>query len=526
MKTIKKHFFRIFTALLISCSLLSCEKFLNVEPVDSLSGNNFWKDVNDAETFTLEVYRLFREASLLKGPYFIMGELRNAPVRKTGSFPNRWDIQYAANGNVSRLAYEVRPAVGTDADRFWTYNVEWDKLDDWTPFYKVVQSASILEENIIRLSQNNKSVSPATIKSYQAEAVFMRSLTYFFMIRLFGDVPYYTDAYNTQPLPRMNHVQVAKNCVEELAKIKNDLPWTYEEPANRGVRAMRGSAIALMMNLYMWMAGFDEGNAPAYYREVDILGDELLNEGMEAKGAYELLPLNRMDEIFQGRSKETLFEIPNSVNYQGFVSANSRKMIPFYVLDGFMVNLNQDKVNAELAYSPNYLKAIYPEGVVDGRKGIWFDDANWLSGDGKFRFYKFLNFEFKGANSAENYGNSITIFRLAESILLQAEANEKMGSVDKAATLLNKIRTRAEATLYPSNGYDNIGDAIFFERCKELMGEGWFFFDVVRTKKILSLQYVERPISFSMFEQGAWTWPIDRKALTNNPYMKLNFWNQ
>lgn len=526
MNAIRKHIFRVAATLLICSSLLSCDKFLNVEPVDSLSGNNFWKDAQDAETFTLEVYRLFREASLLKGPYFIMGELRNAPVRKTGSYPNRWDIQYAANGNVSRLAYESRPAVGTDADRFWTYNVEWDKLDDWTPFYKVIQSSNILEQNISRLAENDKSISDAIIKSYQAEAVYMRCLSYFFLIRLYGDVPYFVTANNKDPLPRLYHVEVAKNCIAELEKVKNNLPWTYEEPANRGVRAMRGSALALLMNLYMWIAGFDEANAPTYYNEVDKLGDELVVEGMEAAGAYELLPLNRMDEIFQGRSKETLFEIPNSVNYQGFVSANSRKMIPFYVLDGFMVNLNQDKINAELAYSPNYLTTMYPEGELDGRKAVWFEDENWLSGDGKFRFYKFLNFEFKGSNSAENYGNSITIFRMAESILLQAEANAALGKPDKAAALLNRVRARAEASLYPSNGYDNVGEAIFYERCKELMGEGWFFFDVVRTKKIIDIKYVERPISYSMFQAGAWTWPIDRKALTNNPYMKLNYWNQ
>lgn len=526
MKSIKRHLFKIATATMLTFSLVSCDKFLNVEPVDSLSGNNFWKDVNDAETFTLEIYRLFRESALLKGPYFIMGELRNAPVRKTGSYPNRWDIQYAAEGNVPKLAYEVRPTPGTDANRFWTYNVEWDILDDWTPFYRVIQGSNILFENIGRLAKNDPSISSNIIQSYQAEAVYMRCLSYFFLLRLYGDVPYYTNANNSTPLPRLDHVQVAKNCIAELEKIKDNLPWTYEEPANRGVRAMRGSVLALMMNLYMWMAGFDEPNATGYYQKVDALGDELVQQGMNAAHAYELIPLNRMDEIFQGRSRETLFEIPNSVNYQGFVSANSRKMIPFYVLDGFMVNLNQDKINSELAYSPEYLKEIYPEGVADGRKGVWFDDSNWLSGDGKFRFYKFLNFEFKGANSAENYGNSITIFRMAESILLQAEANGKLGNEEKAASLLNLVRARAEATLYPGNGYDNINEAIYYERCKELMGEGWYFFDIVRTKKIIDIKYVSRPMSYSLFQAGAWTWPIDRKALTNNPYMKLNYWNQ
>jgi hypothetical protein len=253
-----------------------------------------------------------------------MGELRNAMVTKTGSYPNRWDINYAAQGQVPLLAYTFRPVPGADADRFWTYNVEWDIMDDWKPFYKVVQSSNILYENVMRLADNDKSISPTIVKRYQAEAVFMRSMAYFFMIRLYGDVPYYTNAYNDRPLPRMNHVEVAKKCLEELAAIKEDLPWTYDEPANRAVRGMRGSVIALMMHLNMWLAGFDEGNKANYYGQVDVLGDELTTIGEEQQKAYELLPIERIKEIFQGRSRESFFEISNSVNYQGCVSANSR----------------------------------------------------------------------------------------------------------------------------------------------------------------------------------------------------------
>jgi hypothetical protein len=506
---------------------MSCDKFINVEAIDSLSGNNYWKDQGDAETFTLEIYRLFREATLLKGPYFIMGELRNAMVTKTGSYPNRWDINYAAQGQVPLLAYTFRPVPGADADRFWTYNVEWDIMDDWKPFYKVVQSSNILYENVMRLADNDKSISPTIVKRYQAEAVFMRSMAYFFMIRLYGDVPYYTNAYNDRPLPRMNHVEVAKKCLEELAAIKEDLPWTYDEPANRAVRGMRGSVIALMMHLNMWLAGFDEGNKANYYGQVDVLGDELTTIGEEQQKAYELLPIERIKEIFQGRSRESFFEISNSVNYQGFVSANSRKMIPFYVLDGYTVSLNQDRENAELAYVTPYMEKLYPEGEPDGRIVQWFDnDPNWKSGSGKFRLYKFVNFEFDGANTARNYANSIMVFRYAESLLLQAEACAGLNNPAKAIALLNRVRGRANATLYPGNGHDSLEEAIFYERGKELMGEGYYFFDLVRTKKIMNPKYTMAPMSFSMFNAGAWTWPINRKALDNNPYMRLNYWNE
>jgi len=522
----KKYYYKIVGSFLLIFSLMGCNKFVNVEPIDSLSGNNYWKDQGDAETFTLELYRLFREASLLKGPYFIMGELRNGMVRRTQSYPNRFDINYAAIGDVESLATTQRPLPGTNADTFWTYIVEWDILNNWQPFYKVIQSSNILYENVLRLAENDKSISPAIVKHYQAEAVFMRCLTYFFMIRLYGNVPYFTNAYNDKPLPRTSHIEIAKMCLKDLAAVKNDLPWTYDEPANRGVRAMRGSVVALMMHFNMWAAGFDTGNEQKYYQQADELGDELTQQGEQQNKAYELLPINRIKEIFQGRSRESLFEISNSVNYQGFVPANSRKMIPFYVLDGYTVRLNQDRENSEMAYIPQYIEKLYPEGEPDGRIAEWFDEANWKTGNGKFRLYKFVNFEFTGSNTAENYANSIMVFRLAESLLLQAEACVGLGNADKATNLLNRVRGRANASLYPANGYESLSQAIFYERGKELMGEGYYFFDLVRTKRILSGEYTLAPLTFSTFNAGAWTWPISREALKNNPHMSLNYWNK
>ncbi len=57
------------------------------------------------------------------------------------------------------------------------------------------------------------------------------------------------------------------------------------------------------------------------------------------------------------------------------------------------------------------------------------------------------------------------------------------------------------------------------------MGEGHHFYDLVRTRKILDPKFTPNPLSFSAFQAGAWTWPIDASATINNPYMTLNnYW--
>ena len=48
----------LLTLLIASFTLAStgCKKFLNVTPVDNLSGNNYWKSEGDVEAYTAGIY--------------------------------------------------------------------------------------------------------------------------------------------------------------------------------------------------------------------------------------------------------------------------------------------------------------------------------------------------------------------------------------------------------------------------------------------------------------------------------------
>lgn len=516
-----KRILYIIPLLVLLIANPGCKKFLNVEPVTALSGNNYWKTGKDAEDFTKDVYRLFRLATM-SNILLAIGDYRNGPVRSGSTFPRRYDFDYMAANDVKKTlaADATRTRPGYNAELEWYQaRARYDVIPDWTPLFKVVQSANILYKEVDRI--DDPSFSEKMKKQYKGEAVFMRCMAYFFLVRLYGDVPYYTNAYNQVPLGRSNFVTVFKSCIEDLGKVKDDLPWTYKDPANRAVRAMRGSAIALMMHMNMWCAGFDPANARSYYNAVDELGTEIEEIGMAKEGAYALLPIEQTYLIMFGRSQEGLFEIQLSSNY-GEVSvdrrhkfSNSVAHLPFLT--------STDRSISELAYRSNYMKLIYPENVSDKRKNIWFDIADIYDDSGKAIIYKFFN---RAAPTQGDDDNPI-IFRLADVILLHAEALAELGTDDgRAQDLLNRIRLRAGADLFPANpGEGKLKDAIYWERCKELMGEGHYYYDLVRTKKIMDPSYSFNVMSYSAFIAGAWTWPINKKALNNNPYMTLNnYW--
>ncbi len=498
-----------------------CKKFLNVDSLDSLSGNNFWKTRQDMESFTREVYRLFREGVAIRSGLIMVGDLRCMPVGP-GAYPPRGDFSLLANNQIKTLVTTKREQ--NNVDTYWQLHGAWDYIGDWSPIYKVVQSANILFDKAPSVKASDASITDAMVKRYQAEAVFMRCVSYFFMIRLFGDVPYYTDAYNDAPLPRTRDVEVAKACLAELEAYKEYLPWTPDDPANRAVRAMRGSALALEMYFNMWLAGIDPTNAKSYYEETDRLGDEL-----RSSGAYRLLPLSDIALVFAGRSEEGLFEVPQNVNY-GDVLGNIRRTFTGAVLHYPYIQLNENSSKSELTYTNGYLKKLYPDDVTDGRKTKWFD-KNIYNEDGTMQCFKFFNLALGENNTTASLSNYFIIFRYAGTLLLQAEAlaNLDKGS-SKAKTLLNEVRTRAGADAFIGGnaGADvenELGDAIFWEERRELIGEGHAYYDMVRTRKVYDPKYCDRPILYGNFVRGAWTWPINAKALVNNPYMTLNtYW--
>ncbi|ARS40612.1 hypothetical protein CA265_13460 [Sphingobacteriaceae bacterium GW460-11-11-14-LB5] len=516
-----KKIIYILSVLLLLSVNFSCKKFLNVEPLSKLSGNNFWKNEKDVEGYDLGLYRLFREASM-KNVLFEIGDTRCGwVIPSTKGYPPRIDFAYMATNNL-KMAIAARadrslPGYEANAINEWfQLRSRYDLIQKWMPFYKVIQSANIMVKEVEAMP--DAAISPVKKKQFIAEAVFMRCLSYFFLVRLFGDVPYYTDAYNQEALPRTNMVKVLKGCLADLGAVKNDLPWTYSDPTFKGIRAMRGGALDLMMHMNMWCAGFDAANAIAYYNQVDELGNELQNIGVDQEKAYRLLPIEQTYLIMFGKSQEGLFEVQLSDNIGESVD-DARYKYSFSVVH--VPFFNSDRPYSEMVYKSDYMKKIYPEGGTDKRKTVWFDETIYDE-TGTWQFYKFFN----RAALVQSLDDNPIIFRLADAILLHAEALAELGRDGEAATLLNVIRARAGADLFPANpGEGKIKDAIFLERGKELMGEGHHFYDLVRTKKIIDPKFTPNPLSFSAFQAGAWTWPIDPSATINNPYMTLNnYW--
>jgi tetratricopeptide (TPR) repeat protein len=510
----------IILAVMIAFAFQGCK--LEVLDDDKLPGDKFWNDGTpaDIEAFMLSVYQCLRTATASNGFFLYAGDLRCAPIANIATTSTMYSLltndmkKYQSN-------YDSGEAGTSD---------ECGAIYNWKQMYRVVQSANIMIHEVGNVS----GLSPEERAGYKAEAVFLRNLAYFFMARLFGDVPYYTEAYGSNPLPRTSMLTVLKNCLEDLQETLDSdpnataLPW---RKGNGSLRANRGAVLTLMMHINMWLVCFDAEHATDYYREVVRLAEV---SSWVDETYYSLLPIEQSKEIFKGFSYEGLFEIAQNIT-TGEVFNTGDAWCTQVVYECLSKNA------PTYIYSKTFLQKLYPAGETDKRKEFWFANLKYdIMGDilspGVYLEYgtvreietvKTLNQDKNGTTVVPNAGNYI-VFRYADAILLYAEALSILGEREKALKEVNRIRERAGATLFSEN--DNLEESIYWERVRELMGEGQYFYDLVRTEKLCNIDfatftdgtgYRERRANFL---QGAWTWPIFKGSMEDNPYISKNLY--
>lgn len=526
-------------------SQFSCKKFLSITPIDKLTGNNYYQSETDIESNITDMYGQLFDKYVQTNTAGGTGEFRSGEVIPAaggqGTRIVRPDVALVGGHtkriNNSGISSGFQPIVGSSivndrlllnavADRDPSTNIFnpmlFGNLTRWGEYYKVIQSANIL---VSKLQEGIPALSADQTKKYIAEAKFIRNYSYFFLVRLYGDVVYYTTPFQKDPLPREDMVSVVKKCIADLKSSKDDLPFSITNPALRGVRASRGAIIGLLMNMNMWNAGFDPANKTAYYQETENLGAELMGSQ-----AFHLVPLSDWATVSKGRSEESLFELFSTVNY----NPPSNPLAQVFKLAQFGESFihfpyrlpEYDNRTSPCVFTAEYMKKLYPD-LQDNRLTVWFDDP-FNQNTETFQMKKFAGNTFLDSTNPNDNSipdASFLIMRYSDAILLRAEADAELGKNTDAINNLNVVRTRASATSFPGPNDTNLKDAIFWERAKELMGEGSHYFDLVRTKRILSKNYTDNPLTADKFARGGWTWPIDASALNNNPYMTLNaYW--
>ena len=345
-----------------------------------------------------------------------------------------------------------------------------------------------------RLSEINvQAAEAARIKTYRAEARFLRALAYYYAIDLFGGFEFITEG---DPTSGFNAPYISRpnlfNYVEgELLAIDADLPATK---TNEYGRADKSCAWMLLAKLYL--------NAQVYigttkYTECLSNVNKIINTTQfSLTQQYRFLFL--ADNRSNSAADEIIFpvvadgkKIPTFGNttFITHASVGGSMLASDFGIDGGWYGLRTRRECAFImdatgpADTRNYL---YKPGQIQNIN----NPGNFNEGYG---LTKFKNKNANGSNSDTlNFvSTDFPLFRLADVWLMYAECVLRGGSGgnnNTALMFMNFIRGRSGASSISST--DLTLNYIFEERTRELYWEGHRRTDLIRFNKFSGLDYL------------------------------------
>jgi len=427
--------------LLLSASGLlasACNKEIDKAPISNLTTGNFWKTANDAEAGLTGAYN-----SLYQQFYI-------------------WD--YETNGDVqSDNCY----AGGNNADNFAIDNFQLNALNgnvtrDWQGLYDGVANANAVLDNVPGIDDPSWA---GTTRKQQilAEAKFLRALHYFYLVTTWGDVPLVltNNATGAALYPaRTPAAQVWIQIEQDLISADSSLLPASGSNPNTG-RALQGSADALLAKVYAQQLKYD--SCLTWCNKV------------LANSYYSLLP--NYADLFDGNHKntvESLFEIQHST------IANTTNYGPELLLPYSLTGDTWAKFNVPT----NDIIADYQSqhDTVRENASVYWTVAADTAGAIPPPYTKFpvpFSYKWKQPGGFNSPDNEILI-RLADIILLKAEALNQTGQTAQAIPLINQIRARVNLPAITATTQTDVAAAILNERRLELAFEGWRWLDLLR----------------------------------------------
>ncbi len=402
----KKYIILFFLAIFI---LEGCwDNFLQENPVDSLTANNYYNTesdflyaVNSAYTSLQQLYGT--TSNTWNGSYWAFSEMRS----------DNTTYQYNTV-DLSGSRYE-------EMDKF-IMTTDNDLLNScWNYSYIGIAKCNSVLYYIEDKDFDSKD-------QFVGEVKFLRALYYKHLVQYFGAVPLstkivqsYEEAYATDK--RTSTDSVYTQIIADLNDAKEKLPSSYS--SSDWGRATEGAARTLLADVYMWRGNYSD--AITELEKVQTLGYGLLSDyadifdidneennevifsvqyiggssGLGSFFMYQFLPWNSGADLitkgqYQARTGEN---IPTTDLLDCFETNDVRKnMIAYYI----------DENNNTIPYTTKFID---PDHTVRGQTG-----------------------------------NDFPVFRYSKALLMLAECYLEEGEDGKALDLVNQVRSRAGLT--------------------------------------------------------------------------------
>lgn len=494
------------TVLLLLFAVIAgvgCKKFLEEEDPSNLTPETYYTLPEHATAAVASAYaqtRFFTGGAGIFVSNFQMVEAVTGTVKtETGQ-----------NSDLNNLL-----GLGYNGDNIMVQN--W-----WNSLYNLVAQTNQILEKVPNINPMDEGLK----KRILGEAYFLRAWAYFYLVRLWGDVPLITTTQTTQSEDfyptRAPQEQVYTQIVNDLVTAEGSgLAWTD----NTG-RVSMGAVKSLLAKVYLTMAGQPLNKGASHYKLAADKAWEVINSGN-----FQLFPTyDDLHKVSQDNRGEHIFQ----VQYLAGVADNNG------IQDKLLPNFKDiSAFGTEIGSMVPVLQFYNSYEAGDKRKEDrvgFFYTKYYDKGNGALRDlaapYIYKHFDVDAHGTAGKAGTATSslnwdLIRYAEVLLIYAEAqNEADGSPNaNAIKALTDIRTRASLTTPTSFTQAAFRTAVWKERWHELCYEGITWFDMVRLRKVFNPvtgafdDFVGHrfPDNGATLQQKHLLFPLPTPEIQNNP---------
>lgn len=417
-----------------------------------------------------------------------------------------------------------------------TYNIQI-----WDSGYEMINRC-----NVVLGRGDGVAMSDEKRNRIYGQARFFRAYVMFDLLRLYGGLAIpesFTSGLSGLEIPRKTADETYDYIIEDLKYCIDNLPTRSQWGNGNYHKASKGTAQALLGDVYLTRGCMDNYNATYFQEAKKQLGDVISSGEYELLSDYKSLWYWFVEEASKN-TKESLLEVQFGPTQVSGLHCNFGINTTDESLGGKMFHRSGISHKDYLSYQEDDVRkqcflTEYTIAGTDTRRYFEPDykgfagkgEGKWPSSTpGNMKFYDRTKSCYETGGSKAN----LISIRYSDVLLNYAEVENYLnGPTNDAYEKLNAVHTRSiPSSVKPGLSKDAFDEAIYQERTWELVGEGHLYFDELRTDRLGKNIYEYKTymyengyyncLELQFVPQKTFLWKIPQTSLDSNPALEQN----
>ena len=375
-------------------------------PDNKTVDEDYWQQKSEVEALVATAYAQLRDATAIRN-MIVWGDFRSDEMEMSASMP-------------TSAGYRVA------LQQIYSMNMETEnEFTKWAPFYSAINYCNLILEKAEGVIANDPDYTRGDYEANKAQALALRAFCYFYLSRVFHDIPVTPHAYfnssDNLNAPQAAPDSVLNMCIADLTEAAKYAVSgaTYGDWRDRGYLNQDGIN-AILADIYLWRASINR-SASDYQACIDYC-DKIIKAKKEAYEQYG--PRSGTGRRLRpDEERKDYYLSPYNTMYADLFGSNGQNAdesiweLQFKLSNYANTGLDQMyyRYNNRSSNSFGYMKASKVFGTVDQTgRGVWFNTYDQ-------RLYEYVYDAASG--SVEQFGIRKMVASMSAGTDNKAEAN-------------------------------------------------------------------------------------------------------